>query len=291
MTAYYNEIHPPAVFVLRSLIEEGLIAPGHVDDRSIKDVQPDDLQGFTQVHLFAGAGLWSVAARLAGWPDDRPIWSASCPCQPFSTAGKGLGVDDARHLWPDVDRLLHGARERGFGTPAIVGEQVAGSAGANWFDRVRADLEERRYRARVVDITACAVDSPQVRQRLYWCAVEDVADSDGRGRVEDRIGCGVGEVPPGRAHTERSVSKRGSGGRNGSDWAGWEWLVCPDGFRRRTEPRIRLLDHGLAGRAEAGRLAGNGIVVPLAAEVIASLMEFLDIDRPSHALAGHPQEA
>ena len=163
MTAYYNEIDPAAAAVLVQLIADGVIAPGVVDTRSIKDVQPDDLSGFTQCHFFAGGGLWSVAARLAGWPDDRAIWTGSCPCQPFSAAGKGGGKDDPRHLWPDFHRLIRAAR------PAVVvGEQVAGKAGYDWLDGVRADLASEGYASRGVDIPACAVDAPHKRNRLYW---------------------------------------------------------------------------------------------------------------------------
>lgn len=164
--AYYNEIDRDAAHVLRCLIADGLIAPGDVDDRSIKDVQPDDLAGYTQAHFFAGAGLWSVAARLAGWPDDRPLWTGSCPCQPFSAAGKGAGINDPRHLWPDFFRLIRSCRP-----PVVMGEQVAGSPGYGWFDGVRADLEGEDFASRVVDIPVCAVDGPHIRQRLWWCAV------------------------------------------------------------------------------------------------------------------------
>ncbi len=174
MSAYYNEIDHAAAHVLRTLIDLGVIAPGEVDTRSIKDVHPDDLKGFTQCHFFAGGGLWSVAARLAGWPDERPLWTASCPCQPFSVAGQGAGIDDPRHLWPDAFRLIRARR------PAlVVGEQVAGKAGYGWFDGVAADLESEGYTCRAVDIPACAVDAPHIRSRLYWCAV---ADSAGSGR-------------------------------------------------------------------------------------------------------------
>lgn len=97
---YYNEFDPGAAAWLRELIRAGLIADGEVDERSILDVSADDLRGFTQVHFFAGIGGWSYALRLAGWPDDRPVWTGSPPCQPFSAAGKQKGRDDARHLAP-----------------------------------------------------------------------------------------------------------------------------------------------------------------------------------------------
>lgn len=87
--AYYNEFDPNAAAWLRELIKRGLIADGEVDTRSIVDVRADDLRGFTQCHWFAGIGGWSYALRLAGWPDDRPVWTGSCPCPPFSAAGKG----------------------------------------------------------------------------------------------------------------------------------------------------------------------------------------------------------
>jgi DNA (cytosine-5)-methyltransferase 1 len=173
--AYYNEIDPAACAVLRQLIADGVIAPGEVDTRSIKEVQPDDLRGFTQCHFFAGGGLWSVAARMAGWPDDRPLWTGSCPCQPFSAAGKGLGTDDPRHLWPDFHRLIRACRP-----PHVMGEQVAGAAGYGWLDGVRADLASEGYASRGVDIPACAIDAPHQRNRLYWIAAEH-AESERRG--------------------------------------------------------------------------------------------------------------
>lgn len=164
--AYYNEIDPAAAHILRAMIDADVIAPGDVDTRSIKDIHPDDLSAYTQCHFFAGGGFWSVAARLAGWPDDRELWTGSCPCQPFSAAGKGLGTDDPRHLWPDFFRLIRARR------PALVmGEQVAGAAGYGWFDGVRADLARENYASRAVDFPAGAVDAPHQRNRLYWAAV------------------------------------------------------------------------------------------------------------------------
>lgn len=178
--AYYNEIDPAAAHLLRCLIEDGVIADGDVDERSIIDVQPEDLKGYTQVHLFSGGGLWSVALRMAGWDDGREVWSGSCPCQPFSVAGKGAGVADERHLWPHFHRLVAACRPR-----MVFGEQVSGAAGFAWFDGVAADLEAEDYACRAYDIPACAVNAPHIRQRLYWCAVAD-ADRGGRaGRPQE----------------------------------------------------------------------------------------------------------
>lgn len=202
MPAYYNEIDPAAAHILRAMIDADVIAPGDVDTRSIKEVQPDELSAYTQCHFFAGGGLWSVAARLAGWPDDCPLWTGSCPCQPFSAAGKGLGTDDPRHLWPDFHRLIRACRP-----PIIMGEQVAGAPGYGWFDGVRADLEGEGYASRAVDFPACSVDAPHQRNRLYWIAM---AEPDSR-RHEGRSVFGPGESRG--AHEQWAYGQsRGSGG-------------------------------------------------------------------------------
>ena len=88
MVAYYNEIDPFAAQWLRNLIDAGHIAPGVVDTRSVEDVTPNDLIGFNQCHFFAGIGGWPYALRLAGVAEDRPVWTGSPPCQPFSQAGQ-----------------------------------------------------------------------------------------------------------------------------------------------------------------------------------------------------------
>lgn len=100
MNAYYNEFDKYPSAWLNNLITGGLIAAGNVDERSITDVLPEDVIDKTQCHWFAGIGVWSYALRLAGWPDSRQVWTASLPCQPWSSAGKGGKFDDERHLWP-----------------------------------------------------------------------------------------------------------------------------------------------------------------------------------------------
>lgn len=137
---YYNEFDPFAAAWLRELIKAGHIPQGIVDERSIEDVLPSDLVGFNQCHFFAGIGGWSLALRLAGVPDDYPIWTGSCPCQPFSAAGNRSGANDSRHLWPHFRWLIKQRK------PAkVAGEQVASADGRAWFSGVQADLEALGY--------------------------------------------------------------------------------------------------------------------------------------------------
>ncbi|WP_337141884.1 MULTISPECIES: DNA cytosine methyltransferase [Pseudomonas] len=164
-TAYYNEIDPYAAQWLRNLIAAGHIAPGDVDERSIEDVHPDDLKHYTQCHFFAGIGVWSLALRRAGWPDDRPVWTGSCPCQPFSSAGEGSGFDDPRHLWPHFAWLI---RQRRPGE--VLGEQVASKDAEPWLDLVQADLEAMEYAFGAIAFPSAGIGAPHIRDRTYWVA-------------------------------------------------------------------------------------------------------------------------
>lgn len=162
---YYNENDPKAADWLRELIADGHIPAGIVDERSITEISPDELSEYTQCHFFAGIGGWSLALELAGWPASRPVWTGSCPCQPFSGAGEGKGASDDRHLWPVFRRLiaqLHPER--------VFGEQVAQAIGFNWLDGVSADLEADGYAVGAVVLGAHSVGAPHIRQRLYWLA-------------------------------------------------------------------------------------------------------------------------
>jgi len=181
LTAYYNEIDPYAAQWLRNLIDAGHIAAGDVDERSIEDVRPDDLRGYTQRHFFAGIGVWSSALRLAGWPDDRPVWTGSCPCQPFSAAGKGLGFADERHLWPAWHHLISECR------PAVIfGEQVASKDVDPWIDLVFDDMEAMGYACGANPFPSAGVGAPHIRDRTFFVAYANDARLQRRKRVQER---------------------------------------------------------------------------------------------------------
>ncbi len=226
--AYYNEHDPYAAQWLRNLIAAGHIAPGVVDERSIVDVRPNDLKEFTQCHFFAGVGVWSLALRRAGWTDDRSVWTGSCPCQPFSAAGKGAGFDDERHLWPHFHWLIQERR------PAIVlGEQVASKDAEPWIDLVQTDLEALGYAFGAVPFPAAGVGAPHIRDRLYWVADASNERQHGRrasqtsdGRVAPRIEpqrfCTAGELadsagtrPLPSAYAGVHRGEKSAGARNG----------------------------------------------------------------------------
>lgn len=238
VSAYYNEIDPYAAQWLRNLIDAGHIARGDVDERSIVDVRADDLRGYTQCHFFAGIGGWAYALRLAGWPDDRAVWTGSCPCQPFSEAGKRAGFGDERDLWPAWFPLI---RERRPAT--ILGEQVASADGVIWADRTAADLETADYAFGTAILPAAGVRAPHRRDRFYFVA--HAIGADAGGRASDRR---WSALPSTLARAGHNAEWNGGFGSYG-----------------------RLAD-GLPGRmakAIAGGF-GNAIVPKLAAEFIAA---------------------
>lgn len=179
--AYYNEIDPYCAQWLRNLIAAGHIAAGEVDERSIEDVRPDDLSGFTQCHFFAGIGVWSFALRMAGWEDSRPVWTGSCPCQPFSVASlvNRKGFDDERHLWPVWFDLIREC------SPSVVfGEQVASPDGIKWLDGVFDNLEGEGYACGASVLTAAGAGADHVRKRIYFTANAMRAGREGYKPIE-----------------------------------------------------------------------------------------------------------
>jgi DNA (cytosine-5)-methyltransferase 1 len=295
---YYNEIDPYCARWLKRLGKAGAIPPGTVDRRSILDVRAADLAAATHAHFFAGIGGWPYALHLAGWPPSLPVWTGSCPCQPFSSAGRRKGILDARHLWPTFRSLIEAARP-----PTIFGEQVASAAGRAWLATVRADLEALGYAVGAADLCAASVGAPHIRQRLFWVALsgeggqgritklkrhvgdwEDNGREEGRGLVESRGAfrdMGDAEcqrVANARPNTSPQTSRRVQGTNEERQrlwvdpWQPSDALPCLDNKLRPVEPGTSPLAHGVPARVGRLRAYGNAIVPQVAAAFIRAVM-------------------
>jgi len=272
MTAYYNEFDPNAAAWLRELIKQGLIANGIVDERSIINVQASDLYGFTQHHFFAGIGGWSRSLRLANWQDDKPVWTVSLPCQPFSTAGKQQGKADERHLLPHFLELVKQCRP-----DTLFGEQVEAAIRHGWLDDLQAAMEAENYAVGYCVLGAHSVNSFHQRQRLYWVAKNRFSNANiqrqQRQREMDRP---LYSAQDKNWKIHRIIGycnnndRLGNAQRNGQStnslrpspfkFTGWlrqfkrpstcewdnpDWLYCRDGKYRAIEPSIKPLVNGL----------------------------------------------
>jgi DNA (cytosine-5)-methyltransferase 1 len=312
MGSYYNEIDPYCAQWLQNLMDAGHIPAGVIDPRSIEDVRPDELHDYTQCHFFAGIGGWPLALALAGWPADRPVWTGSCPCQPFSAAGKGHGFADERHLWPAWQHLIAQCRP-----PVIFGEQVASKDAEPWLDLVHADLEGMGYAFGCVPFPAAGIGAPHIRERNYWVADAHGARLEGWGALRQRadqcvagshgVACGLEHAmqlgwqrrqAPSLGHdddrqaSERSKSKYGACEPSAhwihqhaahtldGFWRASDWLCCTDGKFRPVEPGTQPLAHGIPKRMEQLRAYGNAIV-PQAAQ--AFIDAYLAAREPRHA--------
>jgi DNA (cytosine-5)-methyltransferase 1 len=247
--AYYNDNDPFVCEWARNLIKANLVMDGEVDCRDINTVDPKEIGKFVQAHFFCGILGWPYALRLAGWPENRPVWTGSCPCQPFSCAGKGKGDEDNRHLWPAFRRLIEIGKP-----PAVFGEQVASKDGRLWLDGVRIDLEDLGYAVGAADLCAAGCGAPHIRQRLFWVAdrqnnrleyamydsfgrvstprsgstnrVADTKDDHGRGR-ECGAQAGIGQD-----------GIRWRGPASGGFWSDSIAIPCADGKWRRVPGRV-----------------------------------------------------
>jgi len=311
--AYYNENDPYCAQWLRNLISQGLIAKGEVDERSIEDIKPWELKPFTQCHFFAGIGGWSCALRLADIPDRFPVWTGSCPCQPFSSAGKGGGFADERHLWPAWLHLI-----RVLKPATILGEQVTSQSGLSWLDLVCSDLEGEGYACGAAVLPACSVGAPHIRQRLWFVADADGVPASAKGlqrswqhgqREENGrsrwMGFSEGEQFDGSGGEGRRRRESANAGELGntlgtrlqeqrgdrllpcetpgtgtrqaaertSPWSNLDWLPCTDGKARPVKSGIFPLAHGVSARVGRLRAAGNAIVPQVAAEFIKAALE------------------
>lgn len=310
MTAYYNECDPYAAQWLRNLIDAGHIAKGDVDERSITEVQADELRNYTQCHFFAGIGVWSLAARRAGIPDDVRFWTGSCPCQPFSAAGSNKRFDDERHLWPVWFDLIRQRR------PAIVfGEQVANAL--DWIDLVSSDLEGQAYAFGAANLSAAGFGGAHIRQRMYFVGMADddnegsqgwlsrredsqrqtVNRHAGRDCADHRMADTASRQPSERQaitsgqhrlfeESERISRERGSGTQSAVNVSRGlatdtprlggkrvDWLMCRDGKWRPIESGLEPLAYEATARVGRLRAYGNALDAETATQFMSAAME------------------
>lgn len=307
---YYNEWDKSAAAWLRELIKQGHIPFGVVDERSITEVKPEDLDGFTQCHFFAGIGGWPLALRIAGVSEDTPLWTGSPPCQPFSAAGKQLGQFDPRHLAPVFLDLISECRP-----PVLFGEQVAPAIAKSWMCDLQAHLEGEDYAVGFAVLPACSVGAPHKRDRLFFGAY-NLAESLRAKRDCERLhglgesnqtqggrtatefaGCGgIDELVHtdserlqmewGDSNQERREGQNfrpsglfdGAGSEDSTAdphngfWSDADWLGCRDGKFRPVESGTFPLANGIPARVGRLRGYGNAIVPQVAAEFIKAFM-------------------
>ncbi len=198
------------------------------------------------------APVWSDLRTFDGRPWRRVVdcITGGYPCQPFSYAGKRLGVQDDRHLWPDIARII------GEVQPGIVFfENVAGHVAVG-FDAVRADLERLGYRTAAGLFTATEVGASHRRERLFILGLADAECGDGsstqRGcRNRSEGACGAGPSDHASGCREGLADAADDHGRRG---------VCDTQAGTRTcSERRRRSAGSVAGMADAECERSQGI--------------------------------
>jgi len=217
------------------------------------------------------------------WPDvpindDIRTWggvecdliSAGYPCQPESLAGKRMGKEDDRWLWPETIRLLRLRRPAWF-----IGENVAGHITMG-LDQVLFDLEELGYACRSFVIPAIAINAKHRRDRVWI-----VANTNGIGLQErEHVAVARGEAKGGKyarrapdgipAPADASDAKRWerSLGRQVGRMGWFDKPVSWDGdWQAASEPVLDRGDDGIPNRLDRLRSLGNA-VVPQIPEII-----------------------
>lgn len=241
---YYNDFDPNVCAWAKELIRKGLVPDGEVDCRPIEQIQPEELTGFIQHHFFCGILGWPLALQLAGWGADRPVWTASFPCQPVSVAGSKRGAEDDRYLLPQGIRLITECR------PAcVLGEQVPS---LEWVDAASHAMADAGYSFWPDIRRADSVGAFQERRRLYWAATPN---SNGKRQPQP--------------WQRKQDTKRNAA----NEFREADRLV--DAFRREALPFLCGGHDGVSARV--GQVCckgfGNAIIPQVAAEFIAEIME------------------
>ena len=108
--------------------------------------------------------IWDDVATFdpLPWRGIVHIITAGYPCQPFSLAGKRLGENDHRHLWPHIRRIVLAVK------PVWVFCENVAAHLTHGFPEVRADLEAIGYRVEAGIFSAAEVGAPHLRERLFF---------------------------------------------------------------------------------------------------------------------------
>ena len=121
-------------------------------------------------HYWPDAELFTdiTKSNFTKYANTIDVLTGGFPCQPYSAAGKRLGKEDERHLWPEMLRAIKEIAPR-----YVVGENVRGLT--NWnggmvFDEVCTDLENLGYQVAPYLIPACATNAPHRRERIWFVA-------------------------------------------------------------------------------------------------------------------------
>jgi len=248
------------------------------------------------------------------WPQSKPyydirqtdftIWrglidvlSGGFPCQPYSQAGKRLGKEDDRHLWPEMLRAV-----REIQPPWVVGENVRGLT--NWngglvFDEVQADLEAEGYEVTPFLLPACAVNAPHRRDRIWFVAYNNSSSKRKSGKNEKAEGKGTSSSEQGTRGRIETVLNSGlcgisrstsdaTSGRRIQDYeqfwseklkcfsSGWEWFPTQSPICSGNDGISSKLD-GITfpkWRAESIKAYGNAIVPQVALQIFKAIQEY-----------------
>ena len=253
----------------------------------------------THASLFSGIGGFDLAAEWAGWQNlfhcewnpfgqqvlkhhfpnsisynditktdftihrgQVDILTGGFPCQPYSSAGKRLGKEDERHLWPEMLRTIREVQPRW-----VVGENVRGLT--NWnggmvFDEVQAELEAEGYEVLPFLLPACAVNAPHRRDRI-WFVAKSMCEGYTR-PTSTRV----------KENEERAIydeHTKCTGPHPRNNWSNWPkqpYVLLRDdgipiGLDNKAFPRIRR---------ESIKAAGNAIVPQVAFQIFKAINQY-----------------
>jgi DNA (cytosine-5)-methyltransferase 1 len=152
------------------------------------------------------------------------ILTGGFPCQPYSAAGKRLGKEDDRHLWPEMLRAIREIQPRW-----VVGENVRGLV--NWngglvFEEVQADLENEGYEVQPFILPAASVNAPHRRDRVWFVAYSNKCN-DGRASRENEGTSGTERIQE-RNEVRQSVE-------SSEVWRNAENTVCGRQLQRESK--------------------------------------------------------